>query len=84
MQAARRLQDAVRKGDTASRLGGDEFAALIVGDGTRDRAARERHIAELADRLRLTLSQPYLIDGNEVRVAASIGVAFAEPGLGAA
>ncbi|MGW1784232.1 putative bifunctional diguanylate cyclase/phosphodiesterase [Streptomyces sp. NPDC002143] len=83
VQAARRLQDAVRKGDTASRLGGDEFAALIVGDGTRDRAARERHILELADRLRLTLSQPYLIDGNEVRVAASIGVAFAEPGLGA-
>ncbi|MFD9393072.1 putative bifunctional diguanylate cyclase/phosphodiesterase [Streptomyces sp. NPDC060000] len=83
VQAARRLQDAVRKSDTASRLGGDEFAALIVGDGTRDRAARERHIVELADRLRLTLSQPYLIDGNEVRVAASIGVAFAEPGLGA-
>ncbi|MFF3940008.1 putative bifunctional diguanylate cyclase/phosphodiesterase [Streptomyces phaeofaciens] len=83
VQAARRLQEAVRKGDTASRLGGDEFAALIVGDTTRDRAAREGHILELADRLRLTLSQPYLIDGNDVRVAASIGVAFAEPGLGA-
>lgn len=83
VQAARRLQDAVRHGDTASRLGGDEFAALIVGDGTRDRSARERHILELADRLRITLSQPYLIDGNDVRVAASIGVAFSEPGLGA-
>jgi diguanylate cyclase (GGDEF)-like protein/PAS domain S-box-containing protein len=83
VQAARRLQDAVRHGDTASRLGGDEFAALIVGDGARDRSARERHILELADRLRITLSQPYLIDGNDVRVAASIGVAFAEPGLGA-
>ncbi|MEU5597833.1 EAL domain-containing protein [Streptomyces sp. NPDC020298] len=83
VQAARRLQDAVRHGDTASRLGGDEFAALIVGDGTRDRAARERNILELADRLRLTLSQPYLIDGNDVRVNASIGVAFAEPDLGA-
>ncbi|MEV7202319.1 putative bifunctional diguanylate cyclase/phosphodiesterase [Streptomyces griseoluteus] len=83
IQAARRLQDAVRQGDTASRLGGDEFAALITGDGTRDRAARERHILELADRLRLTLSQPYVIDGNDVRVNASIGVAFAEPGLGA-
>ncbi|GHD94774.1 putative bifunctional diguanylate cyclase/phosphodiesterase [Streptomyces naganishii] len=83
VQAARRLQEAVRQGDTASRLGGDEFAALIVGDGNRDRAAREGHILELADRLRLTLSQPYLIDGNDVRVAASIGVAFAEPGLGA-
>ncbi|MFD7766337.1 putative bifunctional diguanylate cyclase/phosphodiesterase [Streptomyces sp. NPDC059787] len=83
VQAARRLQDAVRKGDTASRLGGDEFAALIVGDGVRDRDARERHIVELADRLRATLSQPYAIDGNDVRVNASIGVAFAEPGLGA-
>ncbi|MEU4659254.1 EAL domain-containing protein [Streptomyces sp. NPDC023723] len=84
VQAARRLQEAVRHGDTASRLGGDEFAALIVGDGgSRDRAAREGHILELADRLRLTLSQPYLIDGNDVRVNASIGVAFAEPGLGA-
>ncbi|GEC06896.1 membrane associated phosphodiesterase [Streptomyces spinoverrucosus] len=83
VQAARRLQEAVRQGDTASRLGGDEFAALIVGDGARDRAARERNILELADRLRVTLSQPYLIDGTDVRVAASIGVAFAEPGLGA-
>ncbi|MFF9326916.1 putative bifunctional diguanylate cyclase/phosphodiesterase [Streptomyces sp. NPDC014776] len=83
VQAARRLQDAVRRGDTAARLGGDEFAALIAGDGTRDRTARERHILELADRLRVTLSLPYEIDGNDVRVAASIGVAFAEPGLGA-
>ncbi|ARP72483.1 phosphodiesterase [Streptomyces sp. MUSC 125] len=83
VQAARRLQDAVRQGDTASRLGGDEFAALIAGDGTRDRAARERNILELADRLRGTLSQPYAIGGNDVRVNASIGVAFAEPGLDA-
>ncbi|MBC7274066.1 MAG: EAL domain-containing protein [Streptomyces sp.] len=83
VHAARRLQEAVRKGDTAARLGGDEFAALIVSDGARDRAARERHILELADRLRITLSQLYVIDGNDVRVAASIGVAFAEPGLGA-
>ncbi|MGW2481678.1 putative bifunctional diguanylate cyclase/phosphodiesterase [Streptomyces sp. NPDC001571] len=83
IQAARRLQDSVRAGDTAARLGGDEFAALILGDGIRDPAAREYQVREIADRLRLTLSQPYLIDGNDVRVAASIGVAFAEPGVGA-
>ncbi|MEU8521603.1 EAL domain-containing protein [Streptomyces sp. NPDC048577] len=84
VQAARRLQDSVRAGDTAARLGGDEFAALILGDGTRDQAAREAQVREIADRLRLTLSQPYRLDhGNEVRVAASIGVAFAEPGIGA-
>ncbi|MCX5416784.1 bifunctional diguanylate cyclase/phosphodiesterase [Streptomyces sp. NBC_00059] len=81
IQAARRLQDSVRTSDTAARLGGDEFAALIVGDGTRDQAAREYQVHEIADRLRLRLSQPYRIGTAEVRVAASIGVAFAEPSI---
>ncbi|MFJ8669275.1 putative bifunctional diguanylate cyclase/phosphodiesterase [Streptomyces sp. NPDC093600] len=84
IQAARRLQDSVRAGDTAARLGGDEFAALILGDGARDPSAREFQVHEIADRLRLTLSQPYRLEGgDDVRVAASIGVAFAEPGLSA-
>lgn len=81
INAARRLQDSVRAGDTAARLGGDEFAALILGDGTDDQTAREYQVHEIADRLRLRLSQPYRIEGNDVRVAASIGVAFAEPGI---
>ncbi|WOI62297.1 putative bifunctional diguanylate cyclase/phosphodiesterase [Streptomyces fradiae] len=81
IQAARRLQESVRAGDTAARLGGDEFAALIAGDAGQDPAAREFQVHEIADRLRLTLSQPYRIDGADVRVAASIGVAFAEPGI---
>ncbi|WP_405700726.1 putative bifunctional diguanylate cyclase/phosphodiesterase [Streptomyces sp. NBC_00069] len=81
IEAAHRLQDSVRAGDTAARLGGDEFAALIQGDGSRDRSAREYQVQEIADRLRTTLSQPYRISGSEVRVAASIGVAFADPGI---
>ncbi|KPI16901.1 diguanylate cyclase/phosphodiesterase with PAS/PAC sensor(s) [Actinobacteria bacterium OV450] len=81
IEAARRLQDSVRAGDTAARLGGDEFAALILGDGNRDHSAREYQVREIADRLRTTLSQPYRIAGSEVRVAASIGVAFADPGI---
>ncbi|MFF3781294.1 putative bifunctional diguanylate cyclase/phosphodiesterase [Streptomyces sp. NPDC001933] len=81
IQAARRLHESVRAGDTAARLGGDEFATIILGDGTRDQPARECQVHEIADRLRLTLSQPYRIGAGEVRVAASIGVAFAEPGI---
>ncbi|WP_197358243.1 putative bifunctional diguanylate cyclase/phosphodiesterase, partial [Streptomyces clavuligerus] len=81
IQAAQRLGDSVRSGDTAARLGGDEFAALILGDGIRDQASRESQVVEIAERLRLTLSQPYRIDGQDVRVAASIGVAFAEKGI---
>ncbi|MCK8679435.1 putative bifunctional diguanylate cyclase/phosphodiesterase [Streptomyces lichenis] len=82
IQAARRLQESVRAGDTAARLGGDEFAALILGGAGHDEADRELLVAEIAERLRHTLSRPYEVDGGrEVRVAASIGVAFAEPGL---
>ncbi|GGZ48384.1 membrane associated phosphodiesterase [Streptomyces inusitatus] len=81
IQAAHRLEESVRSGDTAARLGGDEFAALILGEGIRDQTDRESQVVEIADRLRLTLSQPYRIDGNDVRVAASIGVAFAEKGI---
>ncbi|NEA74975.1 EAL domain-containing protein [Streptomyces sp. SID13588] len=80
VQAARRLQESVRSGDTAARLGGDEFAALICG-GSADRQLREYQIHEIADRLRSALSEPYRVESGEVRVAASIGVAFAEPGI---
>ena len=82
--AARRLQESVRAGDTAARLGGDEFAVLILGDGnpsTHVDGEREQRIHEIADRLRITLSEPYRVEGTEVRVAASIGIAFAEPGI---
>ncbi|GGV95599.1 membrane associated phosphodiesterase [Streptomyces gelaticus] len=81
VQAAHRLRESVRAGDTAARLGGDEFATIILGDGTRDQSALECQVHEIADRLRLTLSEPYRIGAGEVRVAASIGVAFAEPGI---
>lgn len=82
--AARRLQESVRAGDTAARLGGDEFAVLILGDGnpsTHADGERELRIHEIADRLRMTLSEPYDVEGREVCVAASIGIAFAQPGI---
>ncbi|MFI0897847.1 putative bifunctional diguanylate cyclase/phosphodiesterase [Streptomyces sp. NPDC020983] len=72
-QAARRLQGALRAGDTAARLGGDEFAVLVCG-------ADEEKAAEIAERLRAALCEPYRVDGGEVRVGASIGIAFGEPG----
>jgi len=70
VQAARRLQGAVRSGDTVARFGGDEFAALVCG-----RLGRSQ-VHELAERLRSALSEPYWIGGAELGVAASIGIAF--------
>ncbi|WSA44054.1 EAL domain-containing protein [Streptomyces sp. NBC_01803] len=81
IQAAQRLRESVRMGDTTARLGGDEFAALITGDSGGEPRSREHRILEIAERVRAALSRPYVADGREARVAASIGVAFAEPGV---
>lgn len=84
VEAARRLRESVRAQDSTARLGGDEFAVLITGDAGEpggESQPRERRVLEIAERVRTALSKPYLVQGGEVRVAASIGVAFAEPGM---
>ena len=70
IQAARRLRNAVRAGDTAARFGGDEFAVLLETDASPQVAG------EVASRLLTALSEPYRVAGVEVAVAASIGIAF--------
>jgi diguanylate cyclase (GGDEF)-like protein/PAS domain S-box-containing protein len=69
---ARRLESVLRPGDTVARLGGDEFTLLLddVGD------AREATV--IADRVQQALCEPFHLDGRELVVAASIGIALAE------
>ncbi|WP_052847961.1 putative bifunctional diguanylate cyclase/phosphodiesterase [Streptomyces avicenniae] len=80
IQAAARLRESVRAQDTTARLGGDEFAALIAGDPGDDPRTRAGRVLGIAERMRAAVARPYLIDGRELRIAASIGVALAEPG----
>ncbi len=65
-QVARRLEAAVRPTDVAARLGGDEFAVLL-GRATDAEAVAYRVIG--------SLSAPFHITANDVRIGASIGVA---------
>ena len=67
---ARRLETAVRAGDTVARLGGDEFAVLLepVGAAGDALAAAERIMAALAE--------PFQLGSRQVTVRASIGVAI--------
>ncbi|MBC7800878.1 MAG: EAL domain-containing protein [Gemmatimonadaceae bacterium] len=68
---ADRLRAVVRKGDTPTRLGGDEFAVLMTDVDRADAAA------DLAQRIVATLSEPFELDGRNVSVGASIGIALA-------
>jgi len=64
---ARRIQDAIRKGDLAARVGGDEFIVLL--DNVRDHAGAAEAVARLVE----TLGSPYVIDGEELTIGCSIG-----------
>ncbi len=74
---ARRIVQTTRSSDTVARLGGDEFAVLVEAIGT---ATEVQH---LADALVSALDTPFSLEGIEVRVAASIGVAFSTADTGA-
>ncbi len=71
--AAERLMGSLRPSDTAARLGGDEFAVLLVD-------IPEEHIAVVADRIVGNLTRPLEVNGEELTVGASLGVASAKSG----
>jgi len=69
---AQRLEQLMRPADTVARLGGDEFAVLAAG--VRDGAAA----AHIAERIQKRVAEPFELEGLEVSVSASIGIALPE------
>ncbi len=68
--AARRLESCARSKDIVARLGGDEFA-IIIDNGTEDT------LNHISDRIIEELSRPFQIDGHDVVIGTSIGIAIA-------
>jgi diguanylate cyclase (GGDEF)-like protein/PAS domain S-box-containing protein len=66
---ARRLEKSVRPGDTVARLGGDEFTVLLEDVRGLDDAVR------VAERTQKDFAAPFALDGQEVFVTVSIGIA---------
>ncbi|MFP3907905.1 MAG: EAL domain-containing protein [Acidimicrobiales bacterium] len=77
VEAARRISDAVRSGDTVARFGGDEFVVL------QERIAEPGDAELLAARLVEALSAPYIHRGRALHLGVSIGIAIAGPGCDA-
>jgi diguanylate cyclase (GGDEF)-like protein/PAS domain S-box-containing protein len=74
---AQRLVKVTRASDTVARLGGDEFGVLLEGI---------THFAEVetvAKAMIETLGQPFALNGTQIRVAASIGIALSTAAAGA-
>lgn len=67
---AERLVGCLRTGDTVARLGGDEFVMLLesVNDVT--------DVIEVAQRIQECLKLPVLINGQEIFISTSIGIAL--------
>ena len=69
-QVGKRIRAQVRSDDTVARLGGDEFTVLIAGLISAEGAER------IAEKVVVTLSQPFRIRDRTVTIGASVGVAL--------
>jgi diguanylate cyclase (GGDEF)-like protein/PAS domain S-box-containing protein len=68
---AQRLEAALRPNDTVARLSGDEFTLLL------DDVCETREATIIAERVLHSLQAPFLLDGREVFIGASLGIALA-------
>ncbi|WP_313174719.1 EAL domain-containing protein [Massilia sp.] len=68
-QASRRLQDCARPDDVVARLGGDEFAVVLP------RLASAIEAETIARCIVDALARPFLLQGQQIFVSASVGIA---------
>jgi len=67
---AARLLASLREGDTVARLGGDEFTLLLPA------VHRAVDVAKVADKLLEVLREPFPLDGRDLFVTGSVGIAL--------
>ena len=68
-EVARRLKNNVRKVDTVARLGGDEFVIILE-------SLDYEQVIQFADKLVISMSEPFLLSGHELDVGMSMGISF--------
>ncbi|MGB6104122.1 MAG: diguanylate cyclase [Pusillimonas sp.] len=68
-EVAERLRLCVRESDTVARVGGDEFVVLLQGTSLPEQAAL------VAEKIRKSLSRPFILEGHSLNISPSIGIA---------
>ncbi|MGA7594381.1 MAG: diguanylate cyclase [Gallionella sp.] len=68
-EVATRIQACLRDSDTAARIGGDEFVILLPAIESAADASK------VAEKIRMSLNQPFALAGNTLGIGSSIGVA---------
>lgn len=69
-EVAKRLQLSVREVDTVARLSGDEFTVILTD------LAQMQDVEIVASRIVKSVGAPYFLDGHELFVSASVGIAI--------
>jgi len=72
---SKRLAAATRPSDLVARISGDEFVVLCEG------LLDEQVALDVAERIRLSITGPLILQGIEIEAGASVGVAMATPEL---
>ncbi|HKP52686.1 MAG TPA: EAL domain-containing protein [Chloroflexia bacterium] len=72
----RRIELCIRAGDTVARLGGDEFTVLL------EEVESVREVAETAERIASQLQRPFNIEGQDLFITTSVGIALSGPDHG--
>jgi diguanylate cyclase (GGDEF)-like protein/PAS domain S-box-containing protein len=70
IEVSHRMKETLREGDTLARIGGDEFIAVMID------LEKLEDSEPMLERLLKSAAYPIIINGIEMQVSASIGVAF--------
>ncbi len=75
-EVAARLKACLRDSDTVARMGGDEFVVLLPD------LEDERYVAVVAQKIVSAVARPFILNGQEFRVTASVGISvYPQDGL---
>jgi diguanylate cyclase (GGDEF)-like protein/PAS domain S-box-containing protein len=69
-EVSRRIREAIRNSDTVARVGGDEFILVL------DEIDSDEDVAQVANKIIITLSEPFNLNGQLCHVGGSVGISM--------